>query len=51
LASILAGRNVGDGLWQAIEEVRSRYICPSQVAVWTAMAHAFESYEWYWQAA
>jgi len=51
LSSVLLGRNIGDGPWQAIEEVRHRYICPSQKAVCTAIANAFEAYERYRQAA
>ncbi len=51
LATIMIGRNIAEGPWLAVEEVRRRYICPSQKAVCTAIANAFEAYQRYRQVA
>lgn len=49
LAGLLVGRNINDGPLQVIEEIRRRYICPSQKAVSTAVANAFEAHHRYRQ--
>ena len=49
LTSILLGHNLNDGPGGAIDEIRRRYICPSQTAVSTAVANAFEAYQRYRQ--
>lgn len=51
LASVLVGRSINDGPLKAMEEIRRRYICPSQKAVCTAVANAFEAYQRYRQLA
>ncbi len=50
LAEVLSGRNINDGPLEAAEEIRRRYICPSQKALSTAVLNAFESYNRYRQA-
>jgi len=49
LASLLVGHNINDGPLPVMEEIRRRYICPSQKAVCTAVANAFEAYHRYRQ--
>ncbi len=49
LASLLVGRNINDGPLMAIEQIHRRYICPSQKAVCTAVANAFEAHQRYCQ--
>ena len=49
LASILLGHNINDGPASAVDEIRRRYICPSQKAVSTAVVNAFEAYQRYRQ--
>ena len=47
LATVLLGHNINDGPLHAMAEIRRRYICPSQKAVCTAVANAFEAYHRY----
>ncbi len=49
LAEVLAGRRIGDGPQEAVEEIRHRYVCPSQKALCTAVANAYEAYYRYHQ--
>jgi hypothetical protein len=49
LASLLMGRNINDGPSAAVEEISHRYICPSQKALCTAVANAFEAHQRYSQ--
>lgn len=51
LANVLLGRSISDGSFQAVAEIRRRYICPSQKAVCTAIANAFEAYQRYRESA
>jgi hypothetical protein len=44
---VLAGRNMNDGPQQVLEEVRQRYVCPSQKALCTAVANAYEASQRY----
>ena len=44
LDEVLAGRRIGDGPQKAVEEIRQRYVCPSQKALCTAVANAYEAY-------
>ena len=50
VSDILIGRNINDSPGPAIEELRQRYICPSQRALSTAVLNAFEAYNRYRQA-
>ena len=50
VAEVLCGRNINDSPLEATEEIRRRYICPSQKALSTAVFNAFESYSRYRQA-
>ncbi len=50
LAEVLNGRNINDSPLEATEEIRRRYVCPSQKALSTAVLNAFESYVRYRQA-
>jgi len=49
LDEVLVGRRIGDGPHQAVEEIRQRYVCPSQKALCTAVANAYEAYYRYRQ--
>lgn len=49
LADLLKGRNVNDSPLEVVEEIRRRYVCPSQKAVATAVLNAFEAYHRYRQ--
>jgi len=49
LDEALAGRRISDGPQEAIEEIRQRYMCPSQKALCTAVANAYEAYHRYLQ--
>jgi len=49
LDDVLAGRRIGDGPQEAVEEIRQRYVCPSQKALCTAVANAYEAYYRYRQ--
>lgn len=49
VAGLLLGRNINDGPLAAIEQIRRRYICPSQKAVCTAVFNAFEAHQRYRQ--
>ena len=49
LDEVLAGRRIGDGPQEAVEEIRQRYVCPSQKALCTAVANAYEAYYRYRQ--
>ncbi len=50
VAEVLRGRNINDSPFEAVEEIRRRYICPSQKALSTAVLNAFEAYNRYRQA-
>ena len=50
VAELLTGRNINDSPLGAVEEIRRRYICPSQKALSTAVFNAFEAYCRYRQA-
>jgi hypothetical protein len=50
LTSVLVGHNINESPAQLVEEIRRRYICPSQKAVSTAVLNAFEAYYRYRQA-
>src|SRR3990172_6692826 len=41
VAEGLQGRNINDSPFEAVEEIRRRYICPSQKALSTAVLNAF----------
>jgi len=49
LSSVLVGHNINESPASLIEELRRRYICPSQKAVSTAVLNAFEAYQRYRQ--
>ena len=49
LSSVLIGHNINESPANLIEELRRRYICPSQKAVSTAVLNAFEAYQRYRQ--
>jgi hypothetical protein len=49
LSSVLVGHNINESPATLIEELRRRYICPSQKAVSTAVLNAFEAYQRYRQ--
>ncbi|OFW65092.1 MAG: hypothetical protein A2Y74_08785 [Actinobacteria bacterium RBG_13_63_9] len=49
LSSVLVGHNINESPADLIEELRRRYICPSQKAVSTAVLNAFEAYQRYRQ--
>ena len=51
VAEVLRGRNINDSPFEAVEEIRRRYICPSQKALSTAVLNAFEAYGRYRQGA
>ncbi len=49
LSSVLTGHNINESPVLLVEEIRRRYICPSQKAVSTAVLNAFEAYSRYRQ--
>ena len=49
LASVLTGHNINESPVLLVEEIRRRYICPSQKAVYTAVLNAFDAYSRYRQ--
>lgn len=49
LASVLVGHNINESPDNLADEIRRRYICPSQKAVSTAVLNAFEAYQRYRQ--
>ncbi len=49
LASVLLGHNINESPDGLADEIRRRYICPSQKAVSTAVLNAFEAYQRYRQ--
>jgi hypothetical protein len=49
LASVLVGHNINESPDSLADEIRRRYICPSQKAVSTAVLNAFEAYQRYRQ--
>ena len=50
LTSVIVGHNINESPVGMVEEIRRRYICPSQKAVSTAVLNAFEAYQRYRQA-
>ncbi len=50
LTSVLIGHNINESATGLADEIRRRYICPSQKAVSTAILNAFEAYQRYRQA-
>ena len=50
LTSVLVGHNINEAPTGLVDEIRRRYICPSQKAVSTAVLNAFEAYQRYRQA-
>lgn len=50
LESVLLGHNINESPLDLAEEIRKRYVCPSQKAVSTAVINAFEAYQRYRQA-
>jgi len=49
ITSVLVGHNINENPAGFVEEIRRRYICPSQKAVSTAVLNAFEAYQRYRQ--
>ncbi len=49
VAELLRGRNINDSPLAVLEEIRRRYVCPSQKALATAVLNAFEAYGRYRQ--
>lgn len=49
LASVLVGHNINESPTTLVEEIRRRYVCPSQKAMSTAVLNAFEAYQRYRQ--
>ena len=49
LTMVLVGHNINECPVTLAEEIRRRYICPSQKAVSTAVLNAFEAYQRYRQ--
>ena len=49
IATVLMGHNINENPTAFVEEIRRRYICPSQKAVSTAVLNAFEAYQRYRQ--
>ena len=47
LAAVLIGRNINERPIVLAEEIRHRYVCPSQRAMSTALLNAFEAYQRY----
>jgi len=50
LTTVLVGHNINESPAALVEEIRRRYVCPSQKAMSTAVVNAFEAYERYRQA-
>jgi hypothetical protein len=50
LETVLIGHNINESPLALAEEIRRRYVCPSQKAVSTAVINAFEAYQRYRQA-
>ena len=50
VTTVLVGRSINESPAALVEEIRRRYICPSQKAVSTAVLNAFEAYQRYCQA-
>jgi hypothetical protein len=50
VTTLLVGRNINESATDLAEEIRRRYICPSQKALSTAVLNAFEAYQRYRQA-
>ncbi len=50
LSTVLVGHNINENPDDLVNQIRRRYICPSQKAVSTAVLNAFEAYERYRQA-
>lgn len=50
VTEVLMGHNINDSPLAVTEEIRRRYICPSQKALSTAVLNAFEAYNRYRQA-
>ncbi len=50
LTSVLLGHNINESPTTLADEIRRRYICPSQKAVSTAVLNAFEAYHRFRQA-
>src|SRR3990172_77341 len=48
-SSVLIGHNINENPAAFVDEIRRRYICPSQKAVSTAVLNAFEAYQRYRQ--
>jgi len=49
VAEVMQGRNINDSPLETVEEIRRRYVCPSQKALSTAVLNAFEAYDRYRQ--
>ena len=49
IATVLMGHNINENPTAFVDEIRRRYICPSQKAVSTAVLNAFEAYQRYRQ--
>jgi hypothetical protein len=49
LASVLVGHSINESPASLVEEIRRRYVCPSQKAMSTAVVNAFEAYQRYRQ--
>jgi len=49
LASVLIGNNMNESLAALVEEIRRRYVCPSQKAMSTAVLNAFKANQRYRQ--
>jgi hypothetical protein len=47
LSTVLVGHNINESPDALAEEIRRRYVCPSQKAMSTAVLNAFEAYERY----
>ncbi|MDO8616036.1 MAG: DUF3870 domain-containing protein [Dehalococcoidia bacterium] len=47
LTALLIGRNINESPLALAEEIRRRYVCPSQKAMSTALLNAFEAYQRY----
>ena len=50
LTTVLVGHNINESPIALAEEIRRRYVCPSQKAMSTAVLNAFEAYQRYRQA-
>ncbi len=47
LTAVLIGHNINESPIALAEEIRRRYVCPSQKAMSTALLNAFEAYQRY----